>query len=69
MPKPLYVLRVRQPDGSWVFDMDRQMTKREATRESARNRIWLGVLCQVWNQQEAAEIVERENAAPKLGAT
>lgn len=37
--------------------MDAPMSKREADFESKRNRIWLGVLCQVWKEKEAAAIV------------
>lgn len=54
--RKLYVLRIRQPDGSWLFDMDSPMPKKEADYEAKRNRILLGVLCQVWTEKEAAAI-------------
>jgi len=59
----LYVLRIQQPDGSWRFDMDAPMGKREADAQSKKNRIWLGVLCQVWPEKEAAAIVAKHETA------
>jgi hypothetical protein len=65
--KKQYVLRVRQPDGSWSFDMDTPMSKREAEFEAKRNRILLGALCQVWTQDEAVCVLDRaEQTAPRL---
>jgi hypothetical protein len=54
----MYVLRVRQPDGSWEFDLESPMTKRDAEYEAKRNRILLGVLCQVWKESEAVSVSE-----------
>lgn len=51
----MYVLRVRQPDGSWEFD-DETMTKKEAEYAAKLNRILLGTLCQVWTEREAANV-------------
>jgi hypothetical protein len=59
----LHVLRIQQPDGSWKFDMDAPMGKRDADAESKKNRIWLGVLCQVWSEKEAAAIVAKHEVA------
>jgi hypothetical protein len=55
-----YVLRVRQPDGSWQFDMDNPMTKKQADHEAKLNRICAGVLCQVWTEKEAAAVLHPE---------
>jgi len=43
--------------------MDAPMGKREADAQSKKNRIWLGVLCQVWPEKEAAAIVAKHETA------
>jgi hypothetical protein len=55
----MFILRVRQPDGTWVFDMDKQMTRREAEKAAKVNRIIGGLLCQVWTADEAAGLLSR----------
>ena len=57
-----YVLRVRQPDGSWKFYMDNPMPLREAKRNEKINRIIGGTLCQIWPEEEAQSIVSKEPA-------
>jgi hypothetical protein len=47
---------MRQPDGSWVFDMDNPTTKREAEKSAQFNRIMGDIQCQVWPEAEAAAI-------------
>lgn len=53
----LYVLRVRQSDGSWVFDMDNPMPKKDAEYQAKQSRILGGILCQLWTEQEAASVL------------
>lgn len=65
MAAKTYVLRIQQPDSSWKFDMDFPMSKREAEILSKQNRILLGVLCQVWAEAEAAEVVARQEQEKK----
>lgn len=54
-----YVLRVQQPDGSWVFDLDIRYSKREAKKAAALSRIIGGILCQVWCAEEAEAVMEK----------
>jgi hypothetical protein len=57
MDKANHVLRIRLPDGSWVFDMDNPMPKRQAEYQAKQNRIFMGILCQVWTEKEAASVL------------
>ncbi len=54
-----YVLRVKQPNGEWKFDMDAPMTKREAQRSATVNRCLAGVSSQVWTLKEASEVLTK----------
>lgn len=54
-----YVLRVQQPDGSWVFDLDIRYSKREANKKAQISRIIGGILCQVWPFEEAEAVMEK----------
>jgi hypothetical protein len=58
-----YVLRTRQPDGSWKFDMDTPMSKREAEHSQRVGRIAGGMISQIWTEKEAVEIVAKHEAA------
>lgn len=58
-PPKLYVLRMRHPDGSWTWDMETTMSKKEAERCSQINRIIAGTLCQVWSEDEAHAAISK----------
>lgn len=60
-----YVLRVRQPDGSWEFDFDNPMPKGEANKASQMNRIIGGILCQVWDEEEAWSVFRKSAPPPQ----
>ena len=52
MDKKKYLIRIRQPDGSWVIDEERTFTKREAEKLMQFNRIIGGISSQLWSYDE-----------------
>jgi hypothetical protein len=48
-----YVLRVRQPDGSWFIDTTDRVPLREAKKLAQFNRCMGGIMCQIWSAEEA----------------
>ena len=57
--KRLYLLRIRKPDGTWVWDTDNLMTKREANKKAKFARIMGGIVSQIWTEEEARAVLAK----------
>lgn len=63
-PKKLYISRIRQPDGSWIWDEEAR-TLCETKRLATINRCMAGISTQVWPEAEARPLIEAERTQPK----